>query len=113
MIRGFEEAELMALFLDGPAYIGTPEAGEMLFQRKYDNGLSAILFLDIHGGRMEVSICWGDHACVASYAADVDRIAAYSSAVLFWRGGSMIAELRMEPYPHLNLIQKNMPDYSG
>lgn len=59
---------------------------------------------------MDISISYADY-CVVSYAAQVDKMAILSSAVLFYHDGSMIAQLQMEPYPHLNLLQENMPDY--
>ena len=54
MIQNFIEADLIELFSSLPVYIGDKEGGEMLFERKYDNDISLLIYFNVYEEKVEM-----------------------------------------------------------
>ena len=102
MIAHFDESEWIGLFLDLPACVGPPEAGVMIFSRRYGHGVELVAAVDAHAGEVSLSVsCEGN--TVAHYACRTDRVETDAGAIRFYRRGILLAEVLVEPYPCLTV----------
>ena len=86
MIQNFIEADLIELFSSLPVYIGDKEGGEMLFERKYDNDISLLIYFNVYEEKVEMIISKNENSIV-SFFTPTDRINIMSNSVFFGFNG--------------------------
>ena len=102
MIKHFQENDFVELFLDCPIYIGEEQGGELIFKREYDNGLSLIMYIDVYGEKIELSISFTNQN-IATFSSNVDEVQIESFSIYLMLSDKKIAEVFMEPYPYLSI----------
>ena len=100
MIQNFIEADLIELFSSLPVYIGDKEGGEMLFERKYDNDISLLIYFNVYEEKVEMIISKNENSIV-SFFTPTDRINIMSNSVFFGFNGKRVAAVQINPSPLL------------
>ncbi len=94
MIKHFQENDFVELFLDCPIYIGEEQGGELIFKREYDNGLSLIMYIDVYGEKIELSISFTNQN-IATFSSNVDEVQIESCSIYLMLSDKKIAEVFM------------------
>lgn len=102
MIQNFIEADLIELFSSLPVYIGDKEGGEMLFERKYDNDISLLIYFNVYEEKVEMIISKNENSIV-SFFTPTDRINIMSNSVFFGFNGKRVAAVQINPSPLLSI----------
>ena len=100
MIQNFIEADLIELFSSLPVYIGDKEGGEMLFERKYNNDISLLIYFNVYEEKVEMIISKNENSIV-SFFTPTDRINIMSNSVCFGFNGKRVAAVQINPSPSL------------
>ena len=100
MIKNFIEADLIELFSSLPVYIGDKEGGEMLFERKYNNDISLLIYFNVYEEKVEMIISKNENSIV-SFFTPTDRINIMSNSVFFGFNGKRVAAVQINPSPLL------------
>lgn len=100
MIQNFIEADLIELFSSLPVYIGDKEGGEMLFERKYNNDISLLIYFNVYEEKVEMIISKNENSIV-SFFTPTDRINIMSNSVFFGFNGKRVAAVQINPSPLL------------
>ena len=103
MIQNFIEADLIELFSSLPVYIGDKEGGEMLFERKYDNDISLLIYFNVYEEKVEMIISKNENSIV-SFFTPTDRINIMSNSVFFGFNGKRVAAVQINPSPLLSIL---------
>ena len=102
MIQNFIEADLIELFSSLPVYIGDKEGGEMLFERKYNNDISLLIYFNVYEEKVEMIISKNENSIV-SFFTPTDRINIMSNSVFFGFNGKRVAAVQINPSPLLSI----------
>ena len=100
MIQNFIEADLIELFSSLPVYIGDKEGGEMLFERKYNNDISLLIYFNVYEEKVEKKKKKNENSIV-SFFTPTDRINIMSNSVFFGFNGKRVAAVQINPSPLL------------
>lgn len=100
MIQNFIEADLIELFSSLPVYIGDKEGGEMLFERKYNNDISLLIYFNVYEEKVKMIISKNENSIV-SFFTPTDRINIMSNSVFFGFNGKRVAAVQINPSPLL------------
>ena len=100
MIQNFIEADLIELFSSLPVYIGDKEGGEMLFERKYNNDISLLIYFNVYEEKVKMIISKNENSIV-NFFTPTDRINIMSNSVFFGFNGKRVADVQINPSPLL------------